>query len=83
MEVNLKLHQASGDSLYDLSMYRQLVGSLKYLTITQPDISFIVQQVSQFMQVPCQTHLTVVRRLLRYLKGTSSRNLFFPSGNSL
>lgn len=46
MKVNLKLHQAGRDSLYDPSMYRQLVGSLNYLTITRPDILFIVQQVS-------------------------------------
>jgi hypothetical protein len=49
MEVNLKLHQVDGDLLFDPSMYRQLVGSLNYLTITHPDISFIVQQVNQFM----------------------------------
>jgi len=35
------------------------------------------------MQALCQTHLAAVRRLLRYLKGTSNRGLFFPSGNSL
>ena len=35
------------------------------------------------MQALCQTHLVDVRRLLRYLKGTSSHNLYFPSGNSL
>jgi hypothetical protein len=49
MKVNFKVHQASGDPLSDPSMYRQLVGSLNYLTITRPDISFAVQQVSQFM----------------------------------
>jgi len=82
MEVNLKLHQAGGDSLFDLSMYWQLVGSLNYLTITQPDISFFVKQVGQFMQAPCQTHLATVR-LLQYLKGTCGRGLFFSSRNSL
>jgi hypothetical protein len=59
------------------------VGSLNYLTITRPDILFAVQQASQFMQAPCQTHLAIVRHLLWYLKGTSGRDLFFPSGNSL
>jgi hypothetical protein len=39
--------------LSDPSMYRQLVDSLNYLTITRPNISFIVQQVNQFMQAPC------------------------------
>jgi hypothetical protein len=42
MEVNLKLHQAGGDPLSNPSMYQQLVGSLNYLTITRPDISFAV-----------------------------------------
>jgi hypothetical protein len=83
MKVNLKLHQADGDLLSDPSMYGQLVGSLNYLTITRPDISFTVQQVSQFMQAPCQTHLAAVCHLLRYLKGTFGCGLFFPSGNSL
>jgi len=59
------------------------VGSLNYLTITQPDISFAVQQVSQFLQAPRQSHLAVVRRILRYLKGTSGRGLIFPADNSL
>jgi hypothetical protein len=69
--------------LPDPSIYRQLVSSLKYLTITLPDISFAVQQVSQFLQAPHQPHLTVVRRILCYLKSTSERGLFFPADNSL
>jgi hypothetical protein len=46
-------------------------------------ISFVVQQVRQFMQAACQTHLASTRHLLRYLNGTSGGGLFFPSGNSL
>jgi hypothetical protein len=53
MEVNLKLLKADGDPLSDPSMYRQLVGSLNYLTITRLDISFAAKQVNQFMQDPC------------------------------
>ena len=49
LEVNVKLCQKEGELLSDSSLYRQLVGSLNYLTITRPDISFAVQQVSQFM----------------------------------
>ena len=83
MEVNLKLHHENGGLLPDPSMYRQLVGSLNYLTITQLDISFVVQQVSQFMQALCQTHLAAMRRLLRYLKRTSGCGLLFSSGTPL
>jgi len=46
MEVNVKYRSEEGDLLADPTMFRQLVGSLNYLTITRPDISFAVQQVS-------------------------------------
>jgi len=52
LEVNLKIHQEKDDLLSDPSLYRQLVKSLNYLTITCPDISFVMQQISQFMQAP-------------------------------
>ncbi|XP_057966221.1 uncharacterized protein LOC131156505 isoform X2 [Malania oleifera] len=44
MELNVKFRKEKGDLLADLSLYRKLVGSLVYLTITRPDISFAVQQ---------------------------------------
>jgi hypothetical protein len=80
LEVNVKYHRDDGDILPDPLLYRQLVGSLNYLTITRPDISFAVQQVSQFMHSPRHLHLAAVRRIIRYLKGTSHRGLFFPTG---
>ncbi|KAF5453788.1 hypothetical protein F2P56_023508 [Juglans regia] len=83
LEVNLKLRQEEGEFLSDPSLYWQLVGSLNYLTITRPDISFAVQQVSQFMQAPRHLHLAAVRRILRYLKGTSTCGLFFHKESSL
>jgi hypothetical protein len=78
LEVNVKDHRDEGDFLSNPSLYRQLVRSLNYLTITRPDISFVVQQVSQFMQAPTHLHLAVVRRIIRYLHGTSAQGLFFP-----
>ena len=58
------------------------MGSLVYLTITRLDISFVIQQVSQFLQTPRHLHLAAVRRIIRYVQGTSTRGLFFPVGNS-
>ena len=83
LEVNVKYHRDEGELLTDPLLYRQLVGSLNYLTITRPDISFAVQQVSQFMHSPRHLHLAAVRRIIRYLKGTSQRGLFFPTGTPL
>ncbi|XP_058759023.1 uncharacterized mitochondrial protein AtMg00810-like [Vicia villosa] len=83
LEVNVKYHRYEGDLLPDPLLYLQLVGSLNYLTITRMDISFAVQQVSQFMHTPRHLHLAVVRRIILYLKGTSHRGLFFPANTSL
>ena len=57
------------------------MGSLVYLTITRPDISFAIQQVSQFLQTPRHLHLAIVRRIIRYVQGTYTRGLFFHAGN--
>jgi hypothetical protein len=50
------------------------------LTITRPDISFVLQQVSQFMQTPHHLHLVVVRHIIRYLRGSPGHGLFFSTG---
>ena len=83
LEVNVKYHVDEGEQLSDPLLYRQLVGSLNYLTITRPDLSFAVQQVSQFMHSPRHLHMAAVRRIIRYVKGTASRGLFFPAGSSI
>jgi hypothetical protein len=83
MEVNVKYRSEEGDLLADPTMFRQLVGSLNYLTITRLDISFAVQQVSQFMQTPRHLHLAAVRRIIRYLRGSLGRGLFFPTNSPL
>ena len=59
----------------DLSMmshYIGTVGALQYLTLTRPNISFVVNISCQFMSSPSNTHWFSVKRILRYLKGTTS-----------
>lgn len=48
--VTLQLND--GAPLADSTLYRQLIGALQYLTLTQPDISFVVNKLSQFMRQP-------------------------------
>ena len=83
MEVNVKYRKDEGDLLDDPILYRRLVGSLIYLTTTRPDISYVVHQVSQFMTSPWHLYLVVVQLIIRYLRGSPTRGLFFPTGSSL
>ncbi|KAJ9546605.1 hypothetical protein OSB04_019148 [Centaurea solstitialis] len=83
LEPNLHLTPNAGPPLKDPTLYRQLVGSLVYLTVTRPDIAYAVHTVSQFMSAPCSDHYVAVLRILRYLKGTIFHGLYFCSTSSL
>jgi len=65
------------------SQYKRLLGRLIYLTNTRPDIAFVVHNLSQFIYVPTTHHQQVVSRLLRYLKGTPGKGLYFSHTSSL
>ena len=65
MEQNLKLTSIEGKEFENATKYRQLVGSLIYLTTTRPDISFTVWILSRFMQKPCEGHWSIAKRVLR------------------
>jgi len=52
LEQNVKLSANEGDLVEDTTMYRHIVGSLIYMTIIRPDLSYVVGMVSQFMQTP-------------------------------
>jgi hypothetical protein len=69
--------------LADVSFFWGLVGSLQYLTLTRPDLSFSVNYVSQFMHAPTTVNLKMVRRILRYVKGTINNGLHFTSNTNL
>ena len=64
-------------------LYRRLVGSLVYLTVTRLDISYAVHQVSQYLSAPRSTHYAAVLRILRYLKDTLFHDLFYLTQSPL
>ncbi|KAI0525178.1 hypothetical protein KFK09_004570 [Dendrobium nobile] len=57
-------------NLATADFFRHLVGSLQYLTLTRPDISFTVNKLCQHMRSPDDTDIKLLKRLLRYIKGT-------------
>ena len=83
LDQNLKLRADEGQVLDDVTMYRKIVDSLIYLTISRPDLSYTVGMESQFMQLPRKPHLDSVRRTLRYVSATLDYALLYESGTEL
>ncbi|KAH0637403.1 hypothetical protein KY289_037318 [Solanum tuberosum] len=71
-----------GSPSADATLYRQVIGSLQYLTFTRPDICFAVNKLAQFQHSPSTKHWQATKRLLRYLKGTITYGLHFKRGDS-
>ena len=74
---NWRKIDASRSDGFDPTLYRQLIGSLMYLVNTQPDISFAVNSLSQFMVDPRKVHWTAAKHILRYIKGTVEYGLVY------
>ncbi|GKC65868.1 ribonuclease H-like domain-containing protein [Tanacetum coccineum] len=64
-----------GSPVTDHTLYRSLAGSLQYLTFTRPDLSYAVQQLCLYMHDPREPHLNAMKRVLRYLRGTTDLGL--------
>ncbi|GKE41638.1 retrovirus-related pol polyprotein from transposon TNT 1-94 [Tanacetum coccineum] len=58
--------------------YRGIIGSLMYLNTTRPDIQFSTVLCVRYQSNPKESHLTAVKRILRYLKGTLTLGLYYP-----
>ncbi|WVZ89349.1 hypothetical protein U9M48_035769 [Paspalum notatum var. saurae] len=78
MEERLKLSRNSTTEEVDATQYRRLVGSLRYLVHTRPDLAFSVSYVSRFMQRPMTEHQQAVKRIIRYVAGTLDHGLYYP-----
>jgi hypothetical protein len=81
METRLKLSKTSSEVLVDATAFRSLVGSLRYLVNTQPDIAFSVGYVSMFLSEPHEDHLIVVKHILRYVAGTMNWGIMMKKGS--
>ncbi|XP_020682782.2 uncharacterized protein LOC110099833 [Dendrobium catenatum] len=74
-------HSTSEIPYDNLEHYRQLTGALQYLTITRPDLSYAVNFLCQHMHTPLQLHYKLLKRVLRYVKGTLSLGLPITPSN--
>jgi len=81
VDARAKLSATDGSPVADPTQYRSLAGGLQYLTLTRPDIAYAVQQVCLFMHSPREPHLALLKRILRYVKGTLSTGLHLGTGS--
>ena len=66
----------------DQKVYRSMIGSLLYLCASRPDIMLSVCMCARFQSDPKESHLTAVKRILRYLAYTPKFGLWYPRGST-
>nr|GEU74475.1 uncharacterized mitochondrial protein AtMg00810-like [Tanacetum cinerariifolium] len=71
------LKDRNGEDI-DVHTYRSMIGSLMYLTLSRPDIMFVVCACARFQVTPKASHLHAVKRIFRYLKGKPHLGLWYP-----
>ncbi|XP_035834863.1 uncharacterized mitochondrial protein AtMg00810-like [Helianthus annuus] len=75
VDTHAKLSASVGANFHDPTLYRSLAGALQYLTFTRPDISYAVQQICIHMHAPKSDHWNALKRIIRYIQGTTSFGL--------
>ena len=83
MESIAHFSATDGTILNNGTLYRQLVGSLIYITITRPNIAHAIHIVSQFMIASRTTYFAIVLHILHYFKGIMFHGLYFSRHSSL
>ncbi|GJZ38585.1 hypothetical protein Tco_0585148 [Tanacetum coccineum] len=73
-----KLDEDPNGTPVDPTRYLGMVGSLMYLTANRSDLLFSVCMCARYQAKPTEKHLTVVKRVFRYLKGTINMGLWYP-----
>ena len=77
MYTHLKLLDGSSPELVNVTLYRQIIGSLMYLTNAWLDICFAVNTLSESLVEPRHVHLVAAKQVIRYLKGTIDYGLSY------
>jgi hypothetical protein len=76
--TSCKLSKDDDASEEDQTMYRSMIGSLLYLTASIPNIMEVVGLVGRFQSNPKETHVLAIKKIFRYLQGTSDYGMWYP-----
>ncbi|XP_028102592.1 uncharacterized protein LOC114301831 [Camellia sinensis] len=83
LEPGQKLSEDQEGDPVDRGRFQRLVGKIIYLSHSRPDIAIAVSIMSQFMHAPRNSHLEAVMRILRYLKSSPRKGLYFSKHDHL
>jgi hypothetical protein len=83
VDTRSKLSADGGPPVDDHSEYQSIVGALQYITMTRPDMAYAMQHACLYMHDPREQHLALVKRTLRYLRGTTEHGLHLRRSASL
>ena len=77
MSVGTKLCKDTSGKDVEQTLYRSMIGSLLYLTASRPDIAFSVGICARFQACPKESHLTAVKRIIKYVCGTLDYGIWY------
>lgn len=80
-ETRSKVGKRNGGDPVDATLYRSVIGSLRYLVNSRPDIAYVVGIASRFMEAPGTQHWALVKQILRYVRGTISYGCVYRAGS--
>jgi hypothetical protein len=83
IQQNVKLSCDDGSKEVNGTVYRQMVGSLNYLTTTRHDIAYSMSVLSQFMEKPHEIHWNAAKEILKYLKGTLDYGIKYTDASDI
>jgi hypothetical protein len=83
MQTSCNLRKDDDSNSIDQRQYRSMIYSLLYVTSFIPYVMQAVGQVAQFQAAPKESHVLVVKRIFKYLKGTKEFGLWYPKENDL
>ncbi|GJS85668.1 hypothetical protein Tco_0752209 [Tanacetum coccineum] len=78
-----KLDEDTQGKVVDPTHYHGMVGTLMYLTTSRPDLTFVVCICARYQANHTKKHLHAVKRILKYIRGTFNRGLWYPKDSSI
>jgi len=83
VEYGTKITKEGERDFVNPTYYKSIMGCLRYLTCTKPDIIFGVSLINKYIEKPRSSHLKTTKRIFCFVKGTSSYGLFYSSSHNI